>query len=352
MPSRLPSPRVPDSLDAPALRWGVLGTGWIADRFVASLGRHTRQVVTAVGSRSRASADRAATAWGVERAHGSYEALVADPEVDVVYVATPHNHHLPHALLAIAAGKHVLVEKPVGLDAAEARAIGDAARDAGVFCMEAMWTLFLPKLDVVRQVVEQGWLGELRTVVADMGEWFDAGHRIMRPHLAGGPLLDLGTYPVTLATWALGAPDAVAAVATPAPNGINGQLSVALATSAGGTAALQCTVLADTPVTASIAGSDGRVDIDRFFYRPGPFTVHLRSGEALHWGEPAVDHDALHFEAAEVARRVAAGETGSPLRPWADTVMTLDVMDRVRAATGLDFAEAVAARTAVGTAGA
>ena len=341
---------MPDSLDAPALRWGVLGTGWIADRFVTSLGRHTRQVVTAVGSRSRTSAEWAATAWGVERAHGSYEALVSDPEVDVVYVATPHNHHLPHALLATAAGKHVLVEKPVGLDAAEARAIGDAARDAGVFCMEAMWTLFLPKLDVVRQVLEQGWLGELRTVVADMGEWFDAGHRIMRPDLAGGPLLDLGTYPVTLATWALGAPDAVAAVATAAPNGINGQLSVALATPAGGTAALQCTVLADTPVTASVAGSDGRVDIDRFFYRPGPFTVHLRSGEALHWGEPAVDHDALHFEAAEVARRVAAGETGSPLRPWADTVMTLDVMDRVRAATGLDFADAVAARTAVGPA--
>jgi predicted dehydrogenase len=351
MPSRLPSPRVPDSLDAPALRWGVLGTGWIADRFVASLGRHTRQVVTAVGSRSGDSAGRAAAAWGAERAHGSYEALVADPDVDVVYVATPHNHHLPHALLAIAAGKHVLVEKPVGLDAAEARAIGDAARDAGLFCMEAMWTLFLPKLDVVRQVLEEGWLGELRTAVADMGERFDADHRIMRADLAGGPLLDLGTYPVTLATWALGEPGAVTAVATPAPNGINGQLSIALATPAGATAALQCTVLADTPVTASIAGSDGRVDIGRFFYRPGPFSVHLRSGEVLHWDEPAVDHDALHFEAAEVARRITAGETGSPLRPWADTVAVLDVMDRVRAATGLDFAEAVAARAA-GAAGA
>ena len=133
---------------------------------------------------------------------------------------------------------------------------------------------------------------------------------------------------------------------TPAPNGINGQLSIALATPAGATAALQCTVLADTPVTASIAGSDGRVDIGRFFYRPGPFSVHLRSGEVLHWDEPAVDHDALHFEAAEVARRITAGETDSSLRPWAGTVAVLDVMDRVRAATGLDFAEAVAARAA------
>lgn len=345
----LPAPRVPDSADAPALRWGVLGTGWIADRFVASLRRHTRQVVAAVGSRSQESADRAAAAWGVERAHASYEALVADPQVDVVYVATPHNHHLPHALLAIAAGKHVLVEKPVGLDATEARAIGDAAAAAGVFCMEAMWTLFLPKLDVIRQVVADGRLGELRSVVADMGEWFAPDHRILRADLAGGPLLDLGTYPVTLATWALGAPDAVAAVATPAPNGVNGQLSIALGTAAGATAALQCSVLTDTTESACIAGTDGRVDIGRFFYRPGPFTVHLRSGASLHWDEPAVAHDALHFEAAEVARRVTAGETGSPWRPWSDTVATLDVMDRVRAATGLDFAEARAARAARGS---
>ena len=340
----LPTPRVPDSLDAPSLRWGILGTGWIADQFTASLRRHTRQVVTAVGSRTQASADRAAAAFGAARAHASYEALVADPDVDVVYVATPHNHHLPHALLAIAAGKHVLVEKPVGLAAAEARAIGEAAAAAGVFCMEAMWTLFLPKLDVIRQVLAEGWIGAPSTVVCDMGEWFDADHRIMRADLAGGPLLDLGTYPVTLATWALGAPDQVAAVATPAPNGINGQLSVALGTPAGGTAALQCTILADTTEAACIAGPDGRIDIGRFFYRPGPFTVRLRSGEELHWDEPAVDHDALHFEAAEVARRVTAGETGSPLRPWAETVATLDVMDRVRAATGLDFAEAVRSR--------
>jgi predicted dehydrogenase len=335
-------------MDAPLLRWGVLGTGWIADQFVASLARHTRQVVHAVGSRSSDSARAAAGRWRVERAHGSYESLVSDPDVDVVYVATPHNYHLPHALLAIGAGKHVLVEKPVGLDAAEARAIGAAASRAGVFCMEAMWTLFLPKLDVVRQVLAGGMLGVPRSVVCDMGEWFDDSHRIMRADLAGGPLLDLGTYPLTLATWALGAPDAVAAVATPAPNGINGQLSVALGTAAGATASLQCSILADTPTVACIAGAEGRIELARQFYRPGPFTVHLRSGEVMRWDEPRVDHEGLHFEAAEVARRITVGDTGSPLRPWAETVATLEVMDRVRAATGLDFGEALAARNAAG----
>lgn len=340
----LPAPRTPSSADAPPLRWGILGTGWIADVFVSSLRRDTRQVVHAVGSRTVESATRAAAAWEVPVAHGSYEALVADLGVDVVYVATPHNFHVLHALLAIEAGKHVLVEKPVGLDADEARAIGDAAARAGVFCMEAMWTLFLPKFDVVRQVLEDGTLGRVVAAHADMGERFDEPHRIMRPELAGGPLLDLGTYAVTFATWVLGAPDLVRAVATPAPTGINGQLAIALGTPGGGSAVLHTTILADTATTASVIGTEGRLDLGTRYYLPGPMTLHQRGGPSLSWEEPMVEHAALHYEAAEVARRVAAGETGSPLRPWADTVQTLEVMDRVRADTGLDFEEARAHR--------
>ena len=267
-------------------------------------------------------------------------------EVDVVYVATPHHLHLPHALLAIAAGKHVLVEKPVGLDAGEARQVGDAAARAGVFCMEAMWSLFLPRFDVVRQLLADGVLGEPRVVVADLGEWFDDGHRIMRADLAGGPMLDLGTYPVTLATWVLGAPDRVAAVGTPAPNGINGQLAIALTTAAGAAASLLVSTLTDTPSAASITGGLGRIDLPGPFHQPGPVALRLRDGTDLHWDEPRIEHAGLHFEAAEVARRIAAGETGSPLRPWADTVATLDVMDRLRDAAGIGFAEAVAARDA------
>ncbi len=340
----LPTPRTPDSAQAPALRWGVLGTGWIADAFVRSLQGHTRQVVHAVGSRTVESAERAARTWGAPVAHGSYEALVADPDVDVVYVTTPHNYHLPHALLAIEAGKHVLVEKPVGLDAAEARAIGDAAERAGVFCMEAMWTLFLPKFDVVRQLLADGVLGRVVIAQADMGERFDPPHRVTRADLAGGPLLDLGTYAATFATWVLGDPDEVTAVATPGPEGVNGQLAVALRTASGAIGSLHTSILADTATTANVVGTEGRIDLGTRYYLPGPMTLHQRSGPTLSWSEPMVEHAALHFEAAEVARRITAGETGSPLRPWADTVATLELMDRVRAATGLDFEEARAVR--------
>lgn len=170
------------------------------------------------------------------------------------------------------------------------------------------------------------------------------GARPSRDRTARGPLLDLGTYAVTLATWTLGAPDAVVAVAKPAPTGVNGQLAIAMSTPAGGTASLHTKILADSTTTREHHRHRGRVEPQRRYYLPGRMTVHQRSGQPQSWVEPMVEHDALHFEAAELARRIAAGESGSPLRPWADTVGTLEVMDRVRVATGLDFAEARAHR--------
>ena len=346
LPRHLPAPRTPSSMDAPTLRWGILGTGWIADRFVQSLHVSTKQVVQAVGSRSRASAERAADAFGAHTAYDSYAGLVADPSVDVVYVATPHNFHLPHALLAIEAGKHVLIEKPVGLDAGEARAIDAAARAAGVFCMEAMWSLFLPKFDVIAQLLDDGVLGPVHTVLADMGESFESSHRIFDAALAGGPLLDLGTYPTTFATWVLGAPLSVTAKGTAASNGINGQVGAVLSTP-DSLAQLHFTILGETPTTAAISGSEGVLEIDRIFYRPGPFTLRDATGRGtLRWEEPLIDHAGLHFEAAEVARRIQAGETGSPIRPMNRTIETLEVMDRIREAVGFDFDAARAARHA------
>ena len=197
-PAALPPPRTPDPMLAPPLRWGVLGPGWIAERFVGSLRRSTRQQVVAVASRDPGRAAAFAARWGVDRAYGGYQALVEDPQIDVVYVATPHNAHRPCALLAVEAGRHTLVEKPLALNAAEVQELAAAARGNGVFLMEALWMVFLPKFDVLRQVLADGLLGEVRSVLAEVGEHFGPEHRIMRADLAGGPLLDLGTYPVAL----------------------------------------------------------------------------------------------------------------------------------------------------------
>jgi predicted dehydrogenase len=337
--SALPAPRTPDPMLAPPLRWGVLGTGWIAQRFCASLQSHTRQEVRAVGSRSAGSAEAFARSLGgtvPPVAHASYEALVADPDVDVVYVATPHNLHHPHARLAIEAGKHVVVEKPMGLDADECRDLSERAKGAGVFLMEALWSLFLPKYDVLRQLLEAGVLGEVHSVVADMGEHFAPDHRIMRADLAGGPLNDLGTYPVMFATWVLGPPSAVVALATTAPaslsaDRVTGQVSAVLRTADGGMASLHTSVLGASPTAATVVGSLATLTIDGPFYQPGSFTLTPVDGAPLRWEEPAVAHDALHYEAAEAARCITAGRLESSLRTVADTVTTMSAMDAIRA---------------------
>jgi predicted dehydrogenase len=330
LPGELPAPRTPDPMDAPPLRWGVLGTGWIAERFTDALLAGTRQQVYAVGSRSAATAREFAGRHGAHAAYGSYEELVADPAVDVVYVATPHNHHHAHARLALAAGRHVLVEKPMGLSANEVRDLAALAQERGLFLMEALWTLFLPKFDVVRQVLEQGWLGDVHAVLADLGEHFEPDHRIWRADLAGGPLRDLGTYPLMLATWLLDRPETVCATGSFNAEGINTQAAMTLRTAAGQVAALHVTQLGSTPTTATVQGSDATLELDGPFYQPGPFTLRGVDGTVLRWDEERVGHRGLHFQAAEVARRVTAGETGSPLRPLADTVTYLDVMDDVR----------------------
>ena len=338
MPSspQLPLPRVPDPLAAPPLRWGVLGTGWIAERFTTALHGNTGQRMVAVGSRGADRAAEFARRVGVERSYDGYEALVADPEVDVVYVATPHHMHLSHALLAIEAGKHTLVEKPIALDADQAGKIAGAARSAGVFCMEALWTMCLPKYDVVRQVVDNGMLGDLRTAILDHGEWFDVGHRIMRPDLAGGSLLDLATYTVAVADDLLGPADTVTATAEMAPSGVEGQVSAIARHASGAHALHHSTILTDTSVRAVAAGTEGLLVMEPPFWGPGPLTVRFHDGRPdLTYDEPPIRHQALYWQAAEVARRIAAGEAESAQRPLEASVRCMGVLDEIRAAAGV-----------------
>ncbi len=335
---KLPSPRTPGPAQCPALRWGILGTGWVAARFAASLRRHTPQQLAAVGSRQPARARSFATEHSVARAHGSYEDLVADPGVDVVYIATPHPLHLAHATLALEAGKHVLVEKPFTVNAAQAQQLGALAAQRGLFCMEALWTLFLPRYDVVRQVLADGVLGEVRTVQAEYGEHFGPEHRIMRLDLAGGPLLDLGTYPLSLAVWALGEPQAVAAMGQPHPAGVNGQVGALLRTSQGAQALVHTSLFSDTPSAATIAGDRAVLHLPGPFYQPGDIVVRSFDGGApLVYTEERSAHDALHHQAGEVARCVSAGLLESPLRPVAASVAYLRVMDEIRRQCGIVF---------------
>jgi predicted dehydrogenase len=340
-PSTFPASRLPDPMDAPALRWGVLGTGWIAEKFTGSLRRNTRQQVVAVGSRSVVSAKGFADRVGIGRAHGSYDDLVADPEVDVIYVATPHNFHHQHALLALDAGKHVLVEKPIALNAAQATEIAARAAERGVYCAEALWTFYLPRYDVIRQLLDDGVLGDVRTLLANHGEWFPDTHRILRHDLAGGALLDLGTYPLAVASWVLGEPEQVVAIVQDVPGGeVHGQVSAVSRHPGGAQSVINTTVMADTPNDAVLAGTRATLALDAPFYQPGDMQLSSAGKESvIHYTEPAIGHDGLYVTAVEAARRITAGETGTPLRTLADSVATLRLVDEIRRQIGVTFLE-------------
>jgi predicted dehydrogenase len=295
----------------------VLGTGWIVERFTAALHQHTRQRVAAVGSRSAASAWRFADRTGVPRAHATYAELVADPAIDVVYVATPHNHHRAHALLALDARRHVVVEKPIALNAMEAREIADRAAALGLFCAEALWTFFLPRYDAIRQLLDDEVLGDVHTVLADNGEWLSPTHCIHRHDLAGGPLLDLGTYPFALANWVLGPPELTTAIGRDVSGGeVNGQVSALSRHRDAAQSTITTTIMADTPTQAVLAGTRATLVIDGPFYTPGDLTlISAGKGSTVRWTEPPIAHEALYVTAVEAAHRITVGESATPFAP-------------------------------------
>ncbi|MEU5259991.1 Gfo/Idh/MocA family oxidoreductase [Amycolatopsis sp. NPDC021455] len=314
------------------LRWGIMGTGLIAGAFAEDLKLTDSGVVAAVGSRAAESAARFADRHRVPARHSSYEALANDPDVDVVYVATPHPLHHGNARLALEAGKPVLVEKPFTMNADEARDLVDLARGKHLFLMEAMWTRFLPHVRHVRELLPS--LGRIVTVAADHGQWFaeDPAFRLFAPELGGGALLDLGIYPVSFASMVLGAPDRVAALATPAFTGVDAQMSMLFGYPSGAQAVLTCTLSAVSPTTASIVGTDARIEIDGPFYAPASFTFVPRGGEPSRH-EYRDEGRGLRHQADDVALRLAAGETESPLMPLDETVSIMTTMDAVLAAT-------------------
>ncbi|MFB2555213.1 Gfo/Idh/MocA family protein [Herbiconiux liangxiaofengii] len=320
------------------VRWGILGTGGIAQSFTTDL-QAAGLTVTAVGSRSQESADGFATRFGIPNAHASYEALVADPEVDVVYIATPHTFHAENALLAIGAGKHVLVEKAFTINAREARSIQEAGQAAGVAVLEAMWTRFLPHMVRLREIIAAGTIGDVRTVLADHNQKLpaDPAHRIKNPALGGGALLDLAIYPVSFAIDVLGVPTRVLASATLGDTGVDQQTAIIFEHEGGRQSVTHSAIDAAGPVTAAVIGTEARIELDRTWYEPTSFTVTSASGEVLERFEQPVASRGMQYQALEFERMLAAGELESPLLPVAQSVAIMGVLDEVRRQIGLAY---------------
>ena len=336
----VPMAHVEDPMSAPPIRWGVVGPGGIASDFTRAVTRHTQSQVVAVGSRSQERAERFAGEWGIPRAYAGYQALVEDPQVEAVYVASPHSEHLEHALLAIEAGKHVLVEKAFTRNAPEAERLFDAARAAGLFVMEAMWARFLPHMVSARDAIGLGDIGVVIGLIADHGQNMDKlppTHRLHNPELAGGALLDLGVYPVSFAHDMLGVPDRIRAIGSVTGTGVDGQVSMALGFGENVQASLHTTLWARTATTAVVFGSEGRIEFGHDFYRPGGFQIIRDAGARVAFSGEV--QDGLQFEAAEVARCIHEGRQESPLMTWQGTLDVMRTMDEVRRQIGVAYPE-------------
>ena len=328
----------PDPAEAPQLQWGILGPGGIARRFAADVPAHTASRIVAVGSRSTERAAAFAAEFDIPTAYGSYADLVADPGVEAVYIATPHSEHLEHALLALAAGKPVLVEKSLTRNAAEARALFDAAAERNLFAMEAMWTRFLPHMIALRELLAAGEIGEIRMLTAEHGQGLDHvadTHRLKNPALAGGAMLDLTVYPVSFAHDVLGVPDEVVALGTLTDTGVDASEAITLRYGGNALALLGASLTAATPNAATVTGSTGRVEIAGTFYAPSTLTIRPRGGQ-VRQVRPAVG-SGFEYQAAEVARRVHAGERESPVHTWAGTVEVMTTMDEARRQLGVQL---------------
>ena len=334
LPSSLPSARLIPADSVRPLRWGIIGPGMIAEVFTDAIHKHTTQRVVAVASQTPGRAEAFATPRGIEVALDSYEALVALPDVDVVYVATHPQHHRAHAELAIAAGKHVLIEKPLAPTAEDAQAIADAAAAAGVLVMEAMWTRYLPQTDVIRQILFEGILGDIKLVQSDFGQALHHIPRLVDP-VAGGGLLDLGIYNFAFTSLVLGEADKVSASGTLTASGVDDTVNVLLGYRTGAQASITTSIAAFTPTAASISGVKGMLTVGEPFFTPTSLTLFeadFNPAAVATWKDESgiVAHEGLSYQATALASYVEQGITDSPARPLAEAVSDISLIQQAR----------------------
>ncbi|MDX9953588.1 MAG: Gfo/Idh/MocA family oxidoreductase [Anaerolineae bacterium] len=350
------------------LRWGILGTGAIAQQFARGLRVLPDARLVAVGSRTAESAERFGHAFDIPRRHADYRALAEDPDVDVIYIATPHTLHAENTLLCLRAGKAVLCEKPFALNAAEAQMMIAEARARRLFLMEAMWMRYLPAMVQVRRWLAEGVIGDVRMVMADFGfrTSFDPQSRLLDPALGGGALLDVGIYPVSLAFMVLGTPQLITGAAHLGVTGVDEQSAWIFAYPQGQLAVLSAAVQTTTPTEARILGTKGAIHIHAPMYRPERLTLtrqglanfpsrlpagiksfgralglnrlwrRLRSAGGNDYHFP-LHGNGYNYEADEVARCMREGRLESALMPLDETLVIMETLDQLRAQWGLVY---------------
>lgn len=319
------------------IRWGIAAPGSIADQMATALHTLDDAEIVAVGSRSPDRAAEFAERHTIPRSYGRYEDLYADPDVDIVYVASPHSAHCDMTVAALEAGKHVVCEKAFAMNAGQARRMVETARRRERFLMEALWTWFLPPIIDVRRRVAAGEIGEIRVVQANFGVPVpgDVGrHREMAQ--GGGALLDMGIYPVMITRLMLGAPDTVRAVGRLGPTGVDANVGIVLGHPSGALGVLHTGLDALTPLTAEVIGTSGIISIDAPFWFATGFTVNRHNG---HPEKVSMPHQGLAHEAVHAMERIRTGQLESDVLPLDTSVSVMETLDDIRAQIGLRYPE-------------
>jgi predicted dehydrogenase len=322
---------------ADKIRWGILGTGAIARKFADGLTHADGAQLLAVGSRSQHSADAFGAEYDIPHCHASYEQLAGDADVDVVYVATPHTLHKKNTCLCLDAGKAVLCEKPFAINAAEASAMVDVAREKNLLLMEAMWTRFLPAMVKLRQMLADGAIGEVQMVTADFGfrTPVNPTGRLFNRALGGGALLDIGVYAVSLASMVIGTPSRATGLAQIGSTGVDEQAGMVLANEAGQLAVLHTAIRTSTPGEARILGTDGSIAIPAFWHADKLILHHPgKKPEVVHL--PFKGNGYAH-EADEAMGLMRAGRTESEVMGLDESLGIMRTMDSLRAQWGLSY---------------
>jgi predicted dehydrogenase len=320
------------------VRWGILGTGGIARAFALGLMDAPGAVLAAVGSRTQEGADAFARQHGSEAAYGSYEALVAAPDVDIVYIGTPHPMHAENALLALGAGKAVLCEKPFAMNQREAAAVVALAQERKLFLMEAMWTRFLPALAEVRRIMASGEIGAIAHVQADFGfaATTDPEHRVNKRELGGGALLDLGIYPLSIACALLGPVESVAAHAVMSATGVDATTAFTLKHAGGTLSVGSCSLRARSSCELVVSGSEGSIRMQRMFHLAERITVEVHGQAPRTIATPYLGNGYTH-EAIAAGEGLCAGWIEHPLMTHAETLALMEVLDEIRRQIGLRY---------------
>ncbi|MCC6483511.1 MAG: Gfo/Idh/MocA family oxidoreductase [Armatimonadetes bacterium] len=321
---------------ADAIRWGILGAGGIARKMAEALNALPDADLAAVGSRDIEKARKFASECGIAKAYGSYAEMAADDNLDIIYVATAHPYHKDCTVLCLEHGKAVLCEKPFAVNFAEAEQMVETARKQKRFLMEAMWTRFLPVMERARQMVSEGAIGELRMLQADFGfrAGWDPSGRLLNPQLAGGGLLDVGVYTVSLASWFLGAPEHIASLAHLGQTGVDEQCAMLLGYGGGEVAILSSAVRTNTQHEAVLMGSEGMIRIPNF-WRATRMTV--TKGDETETIEMPLAINGFEYEAEECMRCIRQGKTESEVIGLNETLSIIRTMDEIRSQWGLKY---------------